>query len=57
MKVKILIDAASDVNAEEAQKMGVELVPIEVRFGEEQYLDGVVLITPDKPVSNGDKLG
>lgn len=44
MKVKILIDSASDINAEEAQKMGVELVPIEVRFGEEEYLDGVTLL-------------
>lgn len=44
MKVKILIDSASDINAEEAQKMGVELVPIEVRFGEEKYLDGVTLL-------------
>lgn len=44
MKVKILIDSASDINAEEAQEMGVELIPIEVRFGGEQYLDGVTLL-------------
>lgn len=52
MKVKILIDSASDINAEEAQKMGVEFVPIEVRFGEEQYLDGVTLL----PMQFYDKL-
>ena len=44
MKVKILIDSASDINAEEAKEFGVELVPIEVRFGEEQYLDGVTML-------------
>ena len=44
MEVKILIDSASDINAEEAAQMGVELVPIEVRFGDEQYLDGVTLL-------------
>ena len=44
MKIKIVIDSASDVNADEAQKMGVELLPIEVRFGDEHYLDGVTLL-------------
>ena len=44
MHVKILIDSASDINAEEAKELGVELVPIEVRFGEEQFLDGVTLL-------------
>lgn len=44
MKVKILIDSASDINLDEANKLGVELMPIEVRFSEsEQYLDGVNL--------------
>ena len=52
MKVKILIDSASDINAEEAKELGVELVPIEVRFGEEQYLDGVTLL----PIQFYDKL-
>ena len=41
--IKILIDSASDIDAEEARSMGVELLPIEVRFGEEVYLDGVNL--------------
>ena len=44
MEVKILIDSASDINAEEANGFDVELVPIEVRFGEEQFLDGVTLL-------------
>ena len=52
MKVKILIDSASDINAEEANELGVELIPIEIRFGEEQYLDGVTM----KPAQFYDKL-
>ena len=52
MKIKILIDSASDISIEEAQKMGVELVPMEVRFGTEEYLDGVTLL----PVQFYDKL-
>ena len=44
MKVKILIDSASDINAEEAKTMGVELIPIEIRFGDEEYLDGVTML-------------
>lgn len=45
MKTKILIDSASDINITEAEELGVELLPIEVRFGDEQYFDGVD-ITP-----------
>ena len=44
MKVKILIDSASDINLQEANEMGVELAPIEVRFAEEVYADGVDLL-------------
>ena len=44
MAIKILIDSASDINAGEAIKMGVDLMPIEVRFGEEKYLDGINLL-------------
>ena len=42
--IKLLIDSASDINQEEADKLGVTLLPIEVRFGEEEYLDGVNLL-------------
>lgn len=43
MAVKILIDSASDIDKEEADKLGIELVSMQVRFGEEEYLDGVNL--------------
>ena len=57
MKVKILIDSASDINMEQAKEMGVELIPIEVRFGEEQYFDGVSLMPAqfyDKLIENAE---
>lgn len=41
--IKILIDSASDIEQSEANAMGVEMLPIEIRFGEETYLDGVNL--------------
>lgn len=42
-KIKILVDSASDIDQQEADKLGIYLVPMEVSFGEEQYLDGVTL--------------
>lgn len=41
MAVKILFDSASDINAAEAAEMGAELIPIRIRFGEEEFLDGI----------------
>lgn len=41
--VKIIVDSASDISQEEASKMQIEVVPIEVRFGDEEYLDGINL--------------
>lgn len=44
-EIKILVDSASDINAEEAKKLGVELLPIEVRFSkDESYFDGVDIL-------------
>ncbi len=45
--IKILIDSASDIDLEEAKNKGIEMIPMEVRFGEEQYLDGVNLSHKD----------
>ncbi len=39
--IKILVDSASDVELEEAKKLGVTLAPMQIRFGNEEYLDGV----------------
>ncbi len=41
--VKILVDSASDIDLEEAEKLGISLLPMEVRFGDEEFLDGVNL--------------
>ncbi len=41
--IRILIDSASDIDLEEAKNKGIEMIPMEVQFGEEQYLDGVNL--------------
>lgn len=40
---KILIDSGSDIEQAEAGGLGVTLLPIQIRFGEEEYLDGVNL--------------
>lgn len=45
MSIKIVIDSASDISAAEAAAKGIELLPIEINFGSERYLDGVD-ITP-----------
>lgn len=44
MAVKILIDSAADISREEGEKLGIEIIPIEVRFGDEEYLDGLNLL-------------
>ncbi|MDE7163170.1 MAG: DegV family protein [Clostridia bacterium] len=41
--IKILIDSASDVEMGEAEELGIFLIPIKVRFGDEEYSDGVNL--------------
>ena len=41
--IRILIDSASDIEQEEAQKMGITLIPMEVGFGAAIFLDGVDL--------------
>ncbi len=42
-KIKLVVDSASDIDQQEAEQLGVSLVPMEITFGEEQYLDGVTL--------------
>lgn len=38
--IKILVDSASDIDKAEADKLGVELIPMPIRFGETEYADG-----------------
>lgn len=41
--VKILIDSASDIEQDEADRLGIHLLPMQIRFGDEEFLDGVNL--------------
>lgn len=41
--IKILVDSASDVEKSEADELGVYLIPMRVRFGDEEYSDGINL--------------
>jgi len=41
MAVKFIIDAGSDLTQEQAQAMGVTLIPMTVRFGAEEFRSGV----------------
>lgn len=43
MAIKIIIDSASDMMAEEAKALGLIHIPLTVRFGDEEYLDGVTI--------------
>jgi len=45
--VKLIIDSASDINQEEANRLGIAMLPMEVRFGDEVYLDGVNLTSQE----------
>lgn len=41
MAVKLIIDAGSDLNAEQANALDVILIPMTVRFGNEEYRSGI----------------
>lgn len=43
MKIKIITDSASDVFLNEANDLGIKVIPLKTYFGEEEYLDGVTL--------------
>ncbi len=41
--IKILIDSGCDVKKDQAQALGITVLPFTVRFGDEEYLDGFTL--------------
>ena len=47
MAIKIIIDSASDVDIKEAESLGISMIPMEVSFLDEEYLDDVTL-TPSE---------
>tara|TARA_B100001250_G_scaffold324798_1_gene288414 strand:- start:73 stop:909 length:837 start_codon:yes stop_codon:yes gene_type:complete len=47
MTIRIVTDSASDISLEEAEELGIEIVPLSVRFGEAEYTDLVDLSVSD----------
>ena len=47
MGVRIITDSACDLSQEYAASLGVTVIPLKVRFGEEEFEDGVT-ITPEE---------
>ena len=47
MTICIVTDSASDISLEEAEDLGIEIVPLSVRFGEAEYTDLVDLSVSD----------
>jgi len=45
--VKILSDSTCDINAEEAEQLGVTIIPMSVSFGDDVYRQGVDLSTAE----------
>lgn len=43
MEIKIITDSASDITQKEAQELGIKVLPLQVSFGSEDYLDGITL--------------
>ncbi|MBR5916722.1 MAG: DegV family protein, partial [Lachnospiraceae bacterium] len=43
MGVMIIADSASEVSQETAKEWGIKILPLKIRFGEEEFLDGVTL--------------
>lgn len=39
--LRIIADSTCDISKEDANKMGIQIIPISVRFGNEEFLDGV----------------
>ena len=43
MSNKILIDSGSDLNESEAKNLGLNFIPMQIQFGDREYLDGIDL--------------
>ena len=47
MTIHIVTDSASDISSKEAKELGIEIVPLSVRFGEAEYTDLIDLSVSD----------
>ncbi|MDY4788874.1 MAG: DegV family protein [Bacilli bacterium] len=57
MAIKLVIDSSCDINLEEANKLGITLIPMEIRFNDEVFYDGVDLLPKafyEKLIENSD---
>lgn len=43
MAVQIIVDSACDITVDKAKELGITILPIKTRFGEEEFLDGVTM--------------
>src|SRR5690606_7164799 len=46
-QVAVVTDSTADIPAAERERLGIEMVPLKVHFGEETYLDNIDL-TPEQ---------
>ena len=47
MAIRIITDSGSDITQDTADRWGIRVLPLSVRFGEEEYLDDVTLTSDD----------
>jgi DegV family protein with EDD domain len=47
MPVKIVTDSVADIPAELANELGISIIPVLLRFGEEMYRDGIDITTDE----------
>ena len=43
MKIRIVTDSGSDLSDEEISNLGILIVPLSIRFGEEELIDRIEL--------------
>lgn len=43
MAIKMVVDSGSDIDLDEANELGITLLPMEIKFKDEEFLDGVNL--------------
>ena len=51
MAVRIITDSAGDLSQEYANSLGIQVLPLRVRFGDEEFLDGVTIMPPELIIS------
>ena len=47
MSVKIVTDSGSDISQKRAEELGIRVLPLTFRFGNDEYLDGVTMSSKD----------